>query len=120
MHGVPADLDLTPFVGASLQRIDLGKWIIHFQFDTHPAGVISVEGEWELLDSLGAVIDQQEDPAERESYRLHHLQMHVVVSAHVQALRWFSLTFDNGMVLKVYDASSQHESFSIQPGDVYI
>jgi hypothetical protein len=120
LHGVPANLDLAPFLGASLQRIDLGKWIIHFQFDIHPVGVIGVEGEWELLDSQGAVIDHQQEPADRESYRLHHLLLHDVVSAHVQAPEWFSLTFDNGMVLKVYDASRQYESFSIRPGNVYI
>jgi hypothetical protein len=40
--------------------------------------------------------------------------------AFVQAPDWFSLTFDNGMVLKVYDASQEYESFSIQPGNVYV
>ena len=120
MHGVPANLDLAPFIGASLQRVDLGKWLIHFQFDIHPIGVIGVEGEWELLDSNGAVIDHQQEPAERESYKVHHLLSHDVVSTHVQAPEWFSLTFDNGMVLKIYDASNEYESFSIQPGNVYI
>ena len=120
LHGVPADLNLAPFVGASLQRIDLGKWIIHFQFEMQPAGVIGVEGQWELYDARGTVIDRQQEPAKRESYKLHHLLLHDVVSYHVHAPEWFSLTFDNGMVLKIYDASRQYESFSIQPGNVYI
>jgi hypothetical protein len=120
LHGVPANLDLAPFTGASLHRIDIGKWIIHFQFDMHPVGVIGVEGEWELLDSQGTVIDHQQEPTEREAYRLHHLLLCDVVSAHVQAPEWFSLTFDNDMVLKVYDASRQYESFSIQPGNIHI
>ena len=32
MHGVPANLDLSHFVGASVARIDLGPYIIHFLF----------------------------------------------------------------------------------------
>ena len=120
LHGVPANLSLAPFVGASLQRIDLGKWIVYFQFEMQPAGTIGVEGEWELYDAEGVVIDRQQDPAERDSYRLHHLLLHHVVSYKVQAPEWFSLTFDHGMVLKIYDKSRQYESFSIQPGDFYI
>ena len=53
MHGVPANLDLSPFVGATLEHIDLGKWVLHFYFAMTPPGVIAVEGEWELLDSAG-------------------------------------------------------------------
>jgi hypothetical protein len=113
-------LNLAPFVGASLQRIDLGKWIIHFQFEMQPNGVIGVEGEWELCGPSGAVIDRQQEPAERECYKLHHLLLHNVVSYQVSPPEWFSLTFDNGMMLKVYDKSRQYESFSIQPGNVYI
>jgi hypothetical protein len=120
LHGIPATLDLAPFVGASLQRIDLGKWIIHFQFEMQPTGVIGVEGEWELHDAQGSLIDRQQEPAERECYKLHHLLLHDVVSYEVQAPEWFSLTFDNGMVLKIYDRNPRYESFSIQPGDIYI
>jgi hypothetical protein len=120
LHGVPADLNLSAFVGATLERIDLGKWIIHFQFAMEPAGVIGVEGEWELLDASGSVVDRQQEPAERESYRLHALLLHDVTGYHVEAPRWFSLTFDNGMMLKIYDESREYESFSIQPGNIYI
>ena len=120
MHGVPANLNLAPFVGASLQRIDLGKWIIYFRFEMQPAGSIGVEGEWELCDAAGLVIDQQQEPSERVSYKLHHLLLQNVVSYEVQAPEWFSLTFDNGMVLKIYDKDPHYESFSIQPGNVFV
>ena len=120
MHGVPADLDLSPFVGATLERIDLGKWIIHFHFAMTPPGVISVEGKWELLDRSGRIIDRQQNPDERESYRIHALLLHDVQAYRVEAPKWFSLTFDNGMALKVHDDSPEYESFSIQPGEVYV
>lgn len=120
MHGVPPDLDLSPFVGATLQRIDLGKWILHFQFEMNPPGVIAVEGEWELLDRIGNVVDRQQEPGERDAYRVHHLLLRQVTGFEVQAPRSFTLTFDNGMVLRIYDDSKQYESFSIQPGNVYI
>lgn len=120
MHGVPRDLNLSIFVGANLQRIDLGKWIIHFQFDSKPPGTIGVEGNWELIGSAGRVIDRQMEPAQRECYRVHHLLLQDVVSRELHAPEWFALTFENGMVLKIYDDSQQYESFSIQPGDIFV
>ena len=120
MHGVPSDLGLSPFVGATLERIDLGKWILHFHFAMQPAGIISIEGHWELLDREGQLIDGQQEPSERDAYRVHHLLLQDVTAVEVHAPQWFSLTFDNGMVLKVYDDSTQYESFSIQPGNIYI
>jgi hypothetical protein len=30
------------------------------------------------------------------------------------------LRFDNGYTLRVFDHSTQYESFSIQPGDIYV
>jgi hypothetical protein len=120
VHGVPPDLDLSPFIGATLERIDLGKWILHFRFAMQPAGSIAVEGEWELLDHDGEVIDRQQEPSERAAYHLHHLLLQDVTAFEVHAPQWFSLTFNNGMILKVYDDSKQYESFAIQPGNIYI
>jgi hypothetical protein len=59
VHGVPVDLDLTPFLNSMLERIDFGVHIIHFQFDGNGT-VISVEGDWESRDPSGNVIDTQE------------------------------------------------------------
>jgi hypothetical protein len=119
LHGVPATLDLSGFLGAQLQRIDLGKWIIHFHFDMNPAGVIGVEGEWELTSSEGTVLDRQQEPDERDAYRLHHLLLREVVGVSVNAPDSFTLTFDNGLALTIFDLSKEYESFSIQPGDIY-
>jgi hypothetical protein len=53
MHGVPADLDLDPFLGATLDRIDLGLHIIHLRFEGEQNPVIGIEGDWELRDEKG-------------------------------------------------------------------
>jgi hypothetical protein len=73
VYGVPADLDLSGFVGAVLERIDLGQFILHFRFSADPERVISVEGDWELRAPNSALLDHQMEPAVREAYRLHVL-----------------------------------------------
>jgi hypothetical protein len=120
LYGVPADLDLRHFHGAMLERIDLGIHILHFRFGAEPPGVISVEGDWELLDPGGTVLDQQEEPSERAAFRVHVLLGREVVGSQVSAPEWFELRFDSGHRLRVYDRSREFESFSIQPGDIYV
>ena len=120
MYGVPADLDLTHFRGAMLEQIALGPFIIHFRFGADPEGVISVEGDWELLAPNGHVIDQQQSPEERDAYRLHVLLGRTVVETEVMPPEAFSLTFDSGHRLFIFDRSLEYESFSIQPGSVFV
>ena len=103
-----------------LERIDLGIHIIHFRFSAEPTGVISVEGDWELYGPSGALVDFQEEPSEREAFRIHVLIGRKVVSSEVSAPEWFELEFDSGHRLRVYDRSPRYESFSIQPGDIYV
>ena len=120
MHGVPHDLDLAPFRGAHLERIDLGPYIIHFRFAADPISpTLSVEGPWELRDAAGRLLDSQQEPSAREAYRLHVLLMRAVTATEVQAPDSIVLRFDGGYVLTVSD-QPQYESFSIQPGNVFI
>lgn len=120
MYGVPANLDLRPFHGKSLTQVRLGEHDIQFCFNDGP--VISVEGLWELKNDSGALVDGAQDalPKQRECYRIHLLLSATVTSTHVDPPHSFSLTFDDGMVLTVYDNNEQFESFSIQPGDVIV
>ncbi|MDF2774299.1 MAG: hypothetical protein K0S86_3799 [Geminicoccaceae bacterium] len=120
MYGVPADLDLSSFVGAILERIDLGQHILHFRFAMEPAGVISVEGDWELRTPDGHLLDQQMEPSLREAYRVHPLLGQSVTGYVVDAPTSFVLAFANGHTLRVFDRSREYESFSIQPGDIYV
>jgi len=111
MHGVPADLDLSKFKDATLTQLGIGEFQIQFLF--HPQGNISVEGKWELRDSDGILIDQAKTNVEREICRLHIVLGKTVENYSINAPESFSLRFDSGHVLTVFDDSKQHESFSV-------
>ena len=118
MYGVPVDLDLSLFKGAVLTQLCVGEFQVQFRF--HPIGTISVEGRWELRDTLGSLIDQMKRNAERDSFYLHVLLGKSVDGFSLDAPRSFSLCFETGHVLTIFDDTRQYESFSIQPGDIYI
>ena len=135
MYGVPTNLDLSGFVGSRLHFIGLGEFQIQFAFQreqgaspgklTHgfpprPGPYVSVEGRWDLSDSTGAVLDGSCEHHKRESYRLHRLLGRSVTAWSVDPPRSFTLTFENGDVLRVCDDSRKFESFSIQPGDIFV
>ena len=118
MYGVPADLDLAFLRGAELIQVCLGLFQVQFHFQ--PAGSISVEGGWELLDADGTRIDGSHDLPERPPYQLHRLLSQRVAGSEVAAPKWFALRFDGGEVLRIFDDSEQYESFSIQPGNIFV
>jgi hypothetical protein len=120
MYGVPKDLDLAAFQGSSLETISLGAFIIYFRFAAEQPTGIGVEGDWELVAPDGTVVDRQMEPSKRDAYRIHVLLNRTVVGTEVAAPDSFSLQFDNGFTLRIFDHSTQYESFSIQPGDVYV
>jgi hypothetical protein len=91
---------------------------VHFHFGK--AGTISVEGQWELQDSSGGVVDRALEHADRDAYRLHVLFNAVVTAFNIDPPRSFSLTFSTGHVLTVYDDTPQYESFHIHPDDIHV
>jgi len=117
-------LDLARFLGAELIQICIGEF--QFQFHFHPTGSISVEGKWELRDSAGLLIDgaelskPNESYSRRETFYVHVLLGKSVKSHSVHPPNSFSLRFDSGHTLIIFDDSSQYESFSIQPGDIFV
>ncbi len=118
MHGVPNDLRLERFHGATLTQICIGEFQQQFHF-TDPALHISIEGDWRVTNSSGEVIDQSVSSSERDAYRVHQLLGQTIVAHQVAAPEFFVLRFSNGWSLVVFDTSSEYESFSIQPGDVF-
>lgn len=67
------------------------------------------------------LVDEARDTnAERDAYRLHVLLGKSVESYAVDAPRSFSLQLESGYVLTIFDDSRHYESFSIQPGDLFI
>ena len=73
-----------------------------------------------LEDESGRVIARDSPEAGNGSARLLRLLGRRVVGSAVAAPESFALEFDGGMRLRVYDSSSESESFSIQPGDIFV
>ena len=111
MYGVSQDLQLEHVVGREFNFIGLGR----FQIQFHISGLVSihVEGHWELRDSLGALLDSQQEHAKRDSYRVHHIIDIPITRFSLDSPRSFTLFFESGHSLTIYDKSEQFESFSI-------
>ncbi len=116
MYGVPTDLPLARFVGKEMNCIGLGRFQVQFHWSG--TGSINVEGRWELCDAAGVRIDKDEDPAERESLRIHRIIDLKVVAFEIEAPRSFTLRFEHGYRLTVFDDTPKYESFSLHfPGE---
>jgi hypothetical protein len=118
MYGVPANLDLTQFIDATLEQVCIGQFQVQFHF--HPVGSIGVEGDWKLQGPDGSIVDQNQENENREVFRLHQLLGKRVVRTSVDPPRSLTLHFELGHELWVFDNSEQFESFSIQPGNIFV
>jgi len=118
MYGVPADLDLSMFIGATLIQIAIGEYQVNFCFDGYR--LVSVEGFWQVKNATGQILDSELKNSERDCYRVHRLLGRRVTGFQVHAPTSVVLQFDEGYTLEVVDSSTQYESFSIQPGDIFI
>jgi hypothetical protein len=129
MYGVPADLDLSAFVGCTLDQICLGMHVISFSFtpaDPRAAQTrsITVEGHWELRDSSGALLDaalaDHELPLDRKLYRVHQALGRTVLGYEIRAPQSIILKLSEGLTLTVSDDSDGYESIHVMPGDHHI
>jgi hypothetical protein len=119
MHGVPQNLNLERFRGSILTQICLGEFQQQFHF-VEPSLSISVEGSWQVSNATGELIDRSLENKSRDAYRIHRLLGRSVVGQVVNPPQSFTLRFDNGWSLTVFDDSREYESFSIQPGDIFV
>ena len=111
MYGVPSNLPLQKFVGVQINQIALGQYQIQFHFSG--AGSISAQSRWELRDSSGQVIDGACEHAERDCYRVHKIIDVKPVRFTIEAPRSFTLYFQSGHALTIFDDSDAYESFSV-------
>lgn len=126
MYGVPQDLDLSRFLGATLIQVCLGEFQVQFHFQVigsmaSQGGLeLAVEGRWELRDGSGSIVDRAMPNGDRDTFRLHRLLGRAVTRTDVEAPHSFALRFASAEELRVFDDSDQYESFSIQPGDIVV
>lgn len=124
MHGVPADLDLSPFEGLTLTNIGLGPHDLRLAFTNYPDPDrhLSIEATWELRGTDDEIIDRADDAYGLRDTPLHFHRIigQEVTSSLVSAPDWIELGFGNGVRLRVYDDSEHYESFTIQPGDIVV
>ena len=111
MYGVPKDLQLERLVGQEFNFIGLGRFQIQFHVSSVVA--IHVEGRWELRDTSGALVDSEQEHPDREAYRVHRIIDVPIVRFTIDAPRSFTLFFESGHSLTIYDESEQYESFSV-------
>jgi hypothetical protein len=111
MYGVPSDLPLKAFVGGELNQIALGR----FQTQLHCSGTgsIYVEGRWELRGADGSLVDGWIEHEKRDAYRLHTIIDVPIVGFEIDPPRSFTILFESGHRLTVFDESPQYEAFSI-------
>ena len=55
MYGVPANLDLSMFIGATLIQIAIGGYEVQFNFDGGRG--VSVEGFWQVKNASGHMME---------------------------------------------------------------
>lgn len=111
MYGVPVDLPLQCFVGCEFNQICIGSFQV--QLHCSGSGSISIEGRWELRDKDGEMIDASQEHINRKSYQLHRIIDLPITGFIVDPPRSFTLLFDAGLRLSVFDDSIQYESFSV-------
>lgn len=105
MYGVSEDIPLQGFMGQEVVLIGLSRHMIHIHFDA--GGEIAVEGQWELTDREGRIIDQSLEldqlPDSRDVYRVHRLLGARARRYTVHPPTSFTIGFDTGFALTVYD-----------------
>ena len=112
MYGVPADLPLNAFVGRDFNQIALGRF--QTQFHSSGTGSIHVEGPWELRESGGELVDAWTEHEKRQMYRLHTIIDVPIVGYELDPPRSFTIVFESGHRLTVFDDTPQYEAFSVQ------
>ena len=86
-----------------------------------PETIISVEGDWQLRDATGNLLDASTDNyATHNGFRVQAILGKKVIAYSISPPESFSLQFESGHVLSFIDNLPNYESISIQPGNIFI
>ena len=118
MYGLPKDIDLSFFVGKTLNVVSFATNVIHLDFD---GGVkISLESSFQhqqKSDVEHTQIGTIQSVYLIQTSSLMQLANHTVVSAIGTEDGTLTLTFDHGHVLKCLDAPNGYESYNFTDGE---
>ncbi len=123
MYGVPSDVDLSPFVGATLIQVCIGPHDLQLHFARarveDGSASVSIWSRFVLLDADGKVVEEG-SPSDVRTRSIPDLLNVGVVAAHRVDEAAVAFVFESGHELRVIDDSDQYESFLIQPGTVVV
>jgi hypothetical protein len=127
MHPIPADLDLSKYVGAELSALVLGPFAITFDFYPETGASPGVEngvlrivamGTWELRDSKANVVADSAGYARRVPCSLNVLLTSHVESIAIAAPYSITFSFRTGHRLVLFTEIGGYESLTIAvPGE---
>jgi hypothetical protein len=123
MYGVPPDVNLEPFVGATLIQVCIGPHDLQLHFarirpEDGPASV-SIWSWFVLIDAGGEVVEEG-SPTDVRTKSIPTLLNTAVVAARREDESAVAFVFESGHVLRLVDDSKQYESFLIEPGTVVV
>lgn len=111
MHKIPRDIHLDFLVGKELSSITVCRYQISFNFD--PKGYIGVESAFEIVDGTKKIYWEQEHPDVHIPIQLFGTK---VSRYTVEDERTLAITFENKMLIRIFDNSDQYESLQISDG----
>jgi hypothetical protein len=116
VHGVPEDFDYGVFVGAGLERVCFGAYLVQLDFSSSEVPgplCISIEGTYiHAGPNAEGWSDEVQLPA--TSSRLMQLTNHLVTDAARLDASRMKLDFDHGHSLTLVDDTNQYECFQIE------
>jgi hypothetical protein len=111
MYGVPNESQLRRLIGQEFNFIGLGRFQIQFHISSLVA--IYAEGRWELHDASGTLVDSEQAHAERDAFRIHRIIDIPITRFSITAPRSFTLFFESGHALTLYDEPHAEDSLSL-------
>jgi hypothetical protein len=113
VYGIPENFDTAVFVGATLERVCFGPYLVQLEFGSDQPLHVSIESAY-----VHTGPDQEDWRDEvrlpLNSSRLMQLTNHTVVKAARLDRERLELVFDHGHSLMLIDDTEHYESFQIE------
>jgi hypothetical protein len=117
MYGIPENLDLADLIGDRLDSITIQEHQIAFEFDRGMSFV--VEGQMDVTRN-GSPVARWEQKTGWSSIEFQKVVGATVESFTIPSRDELNMLFSGNWMLRIYDNSSQYESFHVYPQDIHI